>query len=277
MLVHFKKWYFKKARHHWLLFFLIFIFFHLIWYESTSYAEESSFSAEVSIVENEQQMIQQLLRGMKKHQSIFYFYYPGIHNNFKKYQMQSYSDFWDKLSVKNGYITGIVSGYCISFCGDKDIYIAIQVHYMTTRKQEEYINRKVKKIVRQIGGGSSVRRAKKAHDYLIEHMEYDNRYCNPYYAFRKGKGLCMAYALAYQRIMQEMRIPCIYVKGKDHAWNMVRIGKYWYNVDVTWDDSLGSYRYFLKPDSDFPNHKPPKSSWLQSLKKASKAYPLDKF
>ena len=85
----------------------------------------------------------------------------------------------------------------------------------------------------------------------------------------------MSYALAYQRILQEMNIPCIYVKGKNHAWNMVKLGKYWYNVDVTWDDNTTiQYRYFLKSDKDFPGHKRPKSRLLSSLRKAKKSYYL---
>ena len=70
-----------------------------------------------------------------------------------------------------------------------------------------------------------------------------------------------------------MKRPCVYVKGKNHAWNMVKIGGYWYNVDVTWDDSRKDrYYYFLKSDLDFPGHRRPKSRYLSSLKKAKYSY-----
>ena len=39
-----------------------------------------------------------------------------------------------------------------------------------------------------------------------------------------------------------------------HAWNIVKIGTYWYNLDVTWDDSLSSTKYFLKNDTVFADH-----------------------
>ena len=107
-------------------------------------------------------------------------------------------------------------------------------------------------------------------------MAYDERYYSPYDAFVKKRGLCMSYALAYQRIMQEMDIPCIYIKGDNHAWNMVKLGGYWYNVDVTWDDvGKGSYQYFLKSDADCPGHKRPISQWYTSLRKAQYSYPVD--
>lgn len=231
----------------------------------------------VKIVKNEKAMIRHMMKEMKKHKTQFAFYYPGIEQEFRKYRKESkgFATFFEKIAKKDGYRMGIVSGYCITICGKDTRYVMIQLSYLTTKKQEKQINKKVKQIVKRVGKGSRFSKVKKAHDYLIVHMQYDERYYNPYYAFSKGKGICMSYALAYQRILQEMNIPCIYVKGKDHAWNMVKLGKYWYNVDVTWDDTvMGKYRYFLKSDEDFPGHKRPKSRLLSSLRKAKKSYYL---
>lgn len=233
----------------------------------------------VIVVRNEQQMIKRLLNGMKKHESYFSFFYPGIEKDFARYGRQSnaYATFMDKLAEKDGYLTGILSGICITLCGEAKQYVTFQFCYLTTKAQEKKIDKKAKAIARRFRKGSAAVRARQAHDYLIQKMQYDDRYYNPYYAFTKGRGICMSYALAYQRILQEMNIPCVYIKGNNHAWNMVKIGKYWYNVDVTWDDSRGgSYRYFLKSDADFPNHKRPKSAWLSSLKKAKVSYYIRK-
>ena len=240
------------------------------------YAKDCELPKEVVVVENEEIMIRMLLKGMRKHQSYFAFYYPGIEKDFIRYRKNSsgYQSFLDKLARKDGYITGILSGSCITVCGQDTKYVTFQFGYLTTKQQEKVTNRKVKAIVRKIGKGSNAVKAKKAHDYLVKYMRYDDRYYNPYYAFTKGRGMCMSYALAYQRILQEMKIPCVYIKGKNHAWNMVKIGKYWYNVDVTWDDAGGGYRYFLKSDTDFSGHKRPSSKWLKSLRKAKHSYPL---
>lgn len=233
----------------------------------------------VTVVKNEKQMINRIIKGMKKHQSYFSFYYPGIGKDFARYGKQSstYAAFMDKLAAKNGYLTGILSGTCITVCGEAEQYVTFQFYYLTTKAQERKIDKKVKSIVRRFEKGDAAVGAKQAHDYLICKMQYDAGYYSPYDAFTKGRGLCMSYALAYQRLLQEMKIPCVYVKGSNHAWNMVKIGKYWYNVDVTWDDSKGGgYRYFLKSDADFPNHKRPKSVWLSSLKKAKVSYKFQK-
>lgn len=241
-------------------------------------AEENALPDNVVVVKNEKVMISRLIAGMKRHQLVFTFYYPGIDRDFVRYRKRSasYRDFMDKLAAKNGYITGILSGTCITVRGTEYRYVTFQFNYLTTKKQEKKIDKIVRSIARKYRKGSRATRAKKAHDYLVRHMRYDDRYYSPYHAFTKGRGICMSYALAYQRLMQEMNIPCIYIKGKNHAWNMVKINSVWYNVDVTWDDAKGGYRYFLKADKDFPGHKRPKSKWLSSLKKARHSYNLRK-
>lgn len=230
---------------------------------------------EVKVVENEQLMIKQLLKSLKKHKTYCAFYYDGIEKDFARYHKSSpvYRDFFDKLAMRDGYTMGVVSGSCVTICGTEKKYAVFQFGYLTTKKQEIKINRMAKRIVKRIGKGSRIRRIRMAHDYLLAHMTYDSRYFSPYDAFAKGKGICMSYALAFQRLMQEMKIPCLYIKGKNHAWNMVKVGGYWYNIDVTWDDSgNNAYRYFLKADKDFPRHKRPSTKLYRSLRLAKSSY-----
>lgn len=257
------------------LFFILFLFFQ----GKQAHAKPVDLPSDVKVVKNEKAMIRSMVAGMRKHKTQFSYYYPGIHKDFKKYRKvsKSYATFFDKIARKDGYIAGIVSGYCITICGGDTKYVTFQFGYLTTKKQERQIDKRVKKIAKRMGQGSRAAKVRRAHDYLIKHMSYDENYYNPYHAFVKGKGMCMSYALAFQRILQEMEIPCVYIEGTNHAWNMVKIGKYWYNVDVTWDDrAMGRYRYFLKSDAEFLGHTRPKSKWLSSLKKAKRSYNLNK-
>ena len=234
---------------------------------------------EIQVVEDEEEMVEHLLKGMRKHETCFAFYYEGIEEDFRKYQERSYDyqDFLDKLAKRDGYLMGIVSGGCISLCGTKRKYVTIQFGYLTTNRQEKKMDKHIEKLVKKMENGSRVNQILQVHNYLLSHMKYDSAYYSPYDALIKGKGMCMSYALAFQRIMQEMEIPCLYVKGKNHAWNMVKVGRYWYNVDVTWDDSgREKYRYFLKSDGDFPGHKRPASNLYKSLRIAKKSYLLRK-
>ena len=109
--------------------------------------------------------------------------------------------------------------------------------------------------------------AKALHDYLALNCEYDKRYYSgsmPYVSYTAYGALvnrtsvCAGYALAYERLMDQVGIPCEYVTGMTtngyHAWNIIQIDGEWYHVDVTWDDPTPDregyvrYKYFLKSD-----------------------------
>lgn len=116
-------------------------------------------------------------------------------------------------------------------------------------------------------GMSDYEIAKALHDYLALNNEYDMRYYSgsmPYVSYTAYGALvnrtsvCAGYALAYERLMDQVGIPCEYVTGMTtngyHAWNIIQIDGEWYHVDVTWDDPTPDregyvrYKYFLKSD-----------------------------
>lgn len=79
-----------------------------------------------------------------------------------------------------------------------------------------------------------------------------------YSALVNGSTVCAGYSRAFQYCLQQLGIPCYYcygTAGENHAWNIVKLGNEYYNVDVTWDDIDGSdevqYNYFNKKDSDY--------------------------
>lgn len=116
-------------------------------------------------------------------------------------------------------------------------------------------------------GMSDYEIAKALHDYLALNNEYDMRYYSgnvpaisytAYGALVNRTSVCAGYALAYERLMDQVGIPCEYVTGMTtngyHAWNIIEIDGEWYHVDVTWDDPTPDregyvrYKYFLKSD-----------------------------
>ncbi len=101
-------------------------------------------------------------------------------------------------------------------------------------------------------------REKYVHDALIEKVVYDVSAPmdqSAYSALVNGRSVCAGYARAFQYVMQRLGIPTYYVSGssgEDHAWNIVKLGDGFYNVDVTWDDAdPASYDYFNKTDGDY--------------------------
>ena len=101
-------------------------------------------------------------------------------------------------------------------------------------------------------------REKYVHDYLIQNVVYDASAPldqSAYSALVNGRSVCAGYARAFQYVCQKLGIPAYYcagTSGEDHAWNIVKLGDGYYNVDVTWDDSDPStYDYFNKTDGDY--------------------------
>lgn len=96
------------------------------------------------------------------------------------------------------------------------------------------------------------------HDSLMQMVEYDvNAPMNQsaYSALVGKKSVCAGYARAFQYLMQKLSIPCYYCTGfagEDHAWNIVKLGTRYRNVDVTWDDTdTPTYDYFNKTDAEY--------------------------
>lgn len=90
---------------------------------------------------------------------------------------------------------------------------------------------------------------KKIHDYLVKNIAYgypegrdtaDSAAYNAYGALVEGKAVCNGYAQAMKLLCDLSGLECTMISGQadgeSHAWNLVRLGKEWYHVDVTWDD-----------------------------------------
>ena len=102
-------------------------------------------------------------------------------------------------------------------------------------------------------------RLKFIHDELSNIIEYMSSH-DMISAFMNGKANCSGYADAFCMVCQLAEIDCVVVHGTadngngpaEHAWNMVKLGDTWYNVDVCWDDvKFGRYSYFLRSDKAF--------------------------
>ena len=98
------------------------------------------------------------------------------------------------------------------------------------------------------------------HDRLVRDISYVSHSLDQtaYAALVERKAVCAGYAKAFQFLMQELGIPCYSCSGvaisrksttwENHAWNMIRLGSDFYNIDITWDDSFDS------SEKDFVTH-----------------------
>lgn len=83
----------------------------------------------------------------------------------------------------------------------------------------------------------------------VSHTSYGGLYSDERLA------VCQGYATTMYRLLKEMGVPNRIVASKIHAWNIVKIGTRYYNVDATWGDEYstnGSYdgRFFLVTDEN---------------------------
>ena len=128
-------------------------------------------------------------------------------------------------------------------------------------------------ILNQIAGKNDIEKMKYIHDYLVDTIEYDQKFTekniyNIYGALVSKTCVCEGYAKALQYLLNETELENIIITGtatnsdgktENHAWNYVNINEKWYAIDTTWDDPIivggGKltntirYRYFLKGSS----------------------------
>lgn len=126
--------------------------------------------------------------------------------------------------------------------------------------------------------GSTKSKVKKIHDYIVNHTDYVNGGYTAYNALIDGGAVCEGYALLFYEMCQVANIDVRVVTGTaygssgagNHAWNVVKIGGKWYNMDVTWDDTTDSTKYYLKSTSNFSKHYADSRSngFLSSLNRA---------
>ncbi|MEE1131387.1 MAG: transglutaminase domain-containing protein [Caryophanon sp.] len=126
-------------------------------------------------------------------------------------------------------------------------------------------------------------KVKAAYDYIILNTKYGKTNTqgfgkghSPYSIVKEGVGVCQAYALLFQRLMDEAGVESKYVIGErvvgktadgkivkeGHAWNVVTIGGQTYHIDATHGDPIGnhlsedfiSYQTFLLSEAKILQH-----------------------
>ena len=178
---------------------------------------------------------------------------------------------WQKISV-NEYKTEFI----------------YEMDYFTTSAQETELDKKVKDILKSLDleNDSDYQKVKKIYNYLCSNVTYDYAGLeddssliehSAYAALVKNTAVCQGYALALYRLLLTEGIDCRFIPGvshnENHAWNIVKLDGKYYLADSTWDagKSEDRYAYFLKCESEFPDHTPNKDYTTAEFKRI---YPL---
>ena len=164
-------------------------------------------------------------------------------------------------------------GYLDSFTQQGLVWIPVVPKNYCTRKMRSDMREKIDEAMDEYRGlisddMSDYEKEKIIHDKIINDTVYDpnlnraNESINDHNiagVFIDHVAVCEGYARAMQILLNEACIDNIYVVGRSHneghAWNQVKIGDSYYNLDSTWDDTGDNkYRYFNVPDSLFDDH-----------------------
>lgn len=146
------------------------------------------------------------------------------------------------------------------------IYIIV---YKNTTQQELDLRTAIQNKTAELCNGvsSDYEKVRRIYDFICSMVSYDytNLYNDnhrlkytAYAAMFNHTAVCQGYATLFYRMCEEVGISARVITSISHAWNIVRIGNVYYNVDSTWDAYASpaerNYQYFLKSNAEFPDH-----------------------
>ncbi len=154
--------------------------------------------------------------------------------------------------------------------------------YSCSRSEAQSRTRQIETVVGEAmthvtSGMSDYQKVLVLHDWLADNVEYaysravngsnndDDYTC--YGALVKKEAVCEGYTKSFILLMRQCGIESYYVynDSMNHAWNVVRLGSEYFNVDVTWDDpvqdQLGQvYHKYLLVDNNTLYQRSPESN-----------------
>lgn len=179
-----------------------------------------------------------------------------------------FAAFW-AFDYENPQFLSLGSGYEITFLNEKlSNYVqSVKILYgrSAANVPQSDFEARAEEVLEQAGAlESDYERLKYVHDWIVDNTEYSKT--DALYESEadgpivRGRALCEGYSKAFMYFAQSLGYHCICSVGtanlEDHMWNMVKIGRKWYNVDVTWDDPKNSdgsqtlrHDYFLINDA----------------------------
>ena len=227
------------------------------------------------------EMVDYIRNNMRERNTNVTFTYMGSFGNLAAKELVSkaiedaYSDDDNALPYEGDYIYYSFSGYNFSLSISGSRFTAdIAFRYHTTSGQEQEVTERVNSLLASwdTSSMSDMQKVKLVHDYIVTNVEYDYSYSkySAYNALIEGSSVCQGYALLTYRMLRGLGLQTRIISGLGnsdrHAWNIVKIGNKYYNIDCTWDSNWSEYdteagewkidyHCYLLSDEDFVNHK----------------------
>lgn len=169
-----------------------------------------------------------------------------------------------KYSVYNGYAVNW------SYYPTGDGYVVCDFTYNMKYKislaQERAFNAKLRSTMKSLhlNGKTNYKKTKIIYNWITKNVKYDyssSGYAKytAYAALNKKRAVCQGYSTLFYRMCRaagvSARVITGYSYGDSHAWNIVKVGGKYYNLDATWDAGSSHHHYFLKSNKSFRSHK----------------------
>lgn len=149
--------------------------------------------------------------------------------------------------------------------------VTYQVSYYTTAQQETELTTAINKLLNDLNleGKSDYQKFSTIYDYICSNITYDYEHLgnedyklqfSAYASLMHKTSVCQGYANLLYRLLLTVGIDCRLIagigNGGNHAWNIVKMGDYYYDVDATWDAGIQPqyYNYCLVSDANFTDH-----------------------
>ncbi len=150
-----------------------------------------------------------------------------------------------------------------------------RIYYKLTAEELAAYDQKVSAVMESLDleGKHDAYKAYAVFDYVINNVTYDYEHYTTYdeeyqglqytayAALMNGTAVCEGYSRLVYRLMLEAGIDCRVIDGhptdggSGHAWNIVKIGDLYYNIDATWSASPTTVRhYFLQCNDTFGHY-----------------------
>lgn len=147
-------------------------------------------------------------------------------------------------------------------------YFTVDPIYFTTKEQEVKLDARVEEVIKNLDLDelSDYEKVKRIYNYLVKNVSYDQEIekrdgyiaYSAYAALIDGRAVCQGYANLLYRLCLEVGVDCRIVSGtcsnEGHAWNIIKIGSYYYHADATWDAVRKDDQYFLKCPDNISDH-----------------------
>ena len=161
----------------------------------------------------------------------------------------------------------VTANFAYQNIGSKYIYymnLYFDFKYYTTKEQEDVLNNHIKEYVEEninLVTDTVYDKVKKIYSFITKNVRYDYKNLNDntytlkytaYAAMENKTAVCQGYAALFYKMAKESAIDEVrMITSSNHAWNIVRIGIFYYNLDSTFDEGLAMPQFFLKGSDNF--------------------------